>query len=317
MNVLYGKKVFVTGGAGFIGSNITARLLFNGAKVTCYDNLSLGKLEFLKPYMACRNFKFVKADLLDAETLSKNIRGHELILHLAANSDIREGTAHTDIDLKCGTLATYNVLEAMRISGIKKIIFASTSAVYGEAAAKTPTSENYGPLLPISFYGASKLACEGLISAFAHNFNYQAWIFRFANIVGPNMTHGAIFDFINKLKVDPKKLEVLGDGKQSKPYLHVDECVDGMLFGYGNSHQSLNIFNLACEGATSVKMIAKTVVSEINSAALISYTGEKRGWTGDVPYVRLDPSKLKKLGWKAKLSSDEAVKLAIKQVINN
>lgn len=310
------QKIFVTGGAGFIGSNLVEELLKEKAKVIVYDNLSLGKKEFINPYLKNPDFKFIKADLLNKKKLEKSIKGSDIVFHMAANSDIPLGTKYPEVELKNGTIATFNILEAMKKNNIKKIVFASTSAVYGDKLKIIPTPENYGPLFPISFYGASKLACEGLISAFCHNYNFQTWIFRFANIVGKNGTHGAAYDFIKKLRKNPKELKILGDGKQAKPYLNVKECVEGMIHGFKNSNQQLNYFNLACFGATKVKTIAKAVVKEMELKNVkFKYTGGKRGWLGDVPQVRLDSTKMKKIGWKAKLSSDQAVKLGIKELV--
>ncbi len=309
-------RFFVTGGAGFIGSNLCGFLLDKGYGVTAYDNLLLGRREFLEDFQGDRRFNFVEADLLDNKRLLKEISGHDLVLHMAANSDISHGARHTDVDLKLGTIATYNVLEAMRLTGIRDIVFASTSAVYGDEPRVTPTPEDYGPLLPISFYGASKLACEGLISAFSHNYGIKAWIYRFANIVGRNGTHGAAFDFVTRLNKDPSVLKVLGDGKQAKPYLHVSDCIEGIWFGYENAGEAVNYFNLAVEHATTVKYIVGRVVQEMGlKDARIEYTGGARGWRGDVPRVQLDGGKLAKLGWKSKRSSDEAVDLGVKELV--
>ncbi|HLC18661.1 MAG TPA: NAD-dependent epimerase/dehydratase family protein [Thermodesulfobacteriota bacterium] len=315
MSSLEGKKVFVTGGAGFIGSNLAEELSSRGAFVTVLDNLSLGKIEFIEKFLDGPSFRFVKEDLLNLRELEKSMAGHDCVFHMAANSDISRGTRVTDVDLRQGTLATYNVLEAMRINGIKEIVFASSSAVYGEPKV-VPTPEDYGPLFPISLYGASKLACEGLISAFCHNFGLRAWIFRFGNIAGVNGTHGVMYDFLRKLREDPSTLEVLGDGNQSKPYLHVSDCVGGMLHGYARASEEVNCFNLACEGGSSVSSIAEAVVTELGlNAVEIRYTGGRRGWTGDVPYVRLDPSKMASLGWKARYSSDTAVRLSVRELL--
>ena len=304
------SRCLVTGGAGFIGSHLVARLLAEGHSVAVFDDLSLGRREHV-PAAA----RFTQADLLDLEAVEKAVDGQDAVFHLAANSDIDFGRRQSDRDLRQGTLATYNVLEAMRRRGVKKLVFASTSAVYGETPA-IALREDYGPLLPISLYGASKLACEGLISAFAHNYGVQAWIYRFANVVGANATHGAIFDFARKLKKDPKRLEVLGDGTQSKPYLLASDVVDGMLFGFSHAGDAVNLFNLACEGGTSVAEIARIVVEEAGlSGVAVSYSGGKRGWVGDVPFVRMDPAKLAALGWKARHDSTEAVRLAARAVV--
>lgn len=307
-------KYFVTGGAGFIGSNLIDVLLEKG-NVTVYDNLSLGKEEFISHYFGNKKFRFVKADLLDRVRLSKEIKGHDIVFHLAANSDIAQGTKYTDIDLRQGTIATYNVLESMRVNAIKKIVFSSSSAVYGEAIA-SPIPEDYGPLLPISLYGASKLASEGLISAFCHNYNMQAWILRFANIVGRHGTHGVIYDFINKLKNNPRELEILGDGHQAKPYLEVQDCISGMLFALENAKEELNYFNLGCKGNTTVNEITKILIEEsrLEKVKLI-YTGGKRGWKGDVSIVKLDVNKMKELGWKSRYNSSDAIRIALKALI--
>ena len=308
-------KVFVTGGAGFIGSNLVGTLLELGHEVTAHDNLHLGRRRFLEPFLQRETFTFVQDDLLDLDALARCMAGSDLVFHMAANSDIGYGARNTDTDLRMGTLATYNVLEAMRRNGVGRIVFASTSAVYGEAT-RLPTPEDYGPLFPISLYGASKLAGEGLITAFCHNFRMQAWIFRFGNVVGRNGTHGALVDFIRRLRADPARLPILGDGRQAKPYLHVAECVDGMLFGLEHAGGQVNAFNLACEGATPVTRIAEMITERMGLKYVsFEYTGGSRGWTGDVPQVRLDPSRMLALGWRTRLSSDEAVERAIGELL--
>jgi UDP-glucose 4-epimerase len=308
-------KFFITGGAGFIGSNLAEELLQKG-DVTVYDNLSLGKKEFLDNLKHEKHhLKLIEEDLLDMEKLTKEIKGHDVVWHLAACSDISQGGKQTDMDLKNGTIATYNVLEAMRLNNIKKIVFSSTSAIYGETD-KLPIPEDHGPLFPISFYGASKLAGEALISSFCHNFDFQAWIYRFANVVGRHGTHGALFDFINKLKSNPEELEILGDGKQSKPYIEVKDCVAGMIFGYENAKEQLNYFNLGCNGNTCVTKIAEAVVKEMGLEDVkFNFTGGSRGWKGDVPLVAYDVTKVNKLGWHAKYTSDEAVAAAAKDLV--
>jgi len=308
------KRVFITGGAGFIGSNLCARLIGEGWQIVVYDNLALGQREFIAD-LEGKGLTFVEADLLELDKVVEAMKGCNLVWHLAANSDISYGRKFTDVDLRNGTLATYNVLEAMRLNDIKKILFASTSAIYGEAEIM-PTPENYGPLLPISLYGASKLACEGLITAFCHNFDIQAWIFRFGNVVGYNGTHGAIVDFIKKLQADNSSLEVLGDGKQAKPYLYVSEIVDGMCYAFEHAKDQVNVFNLACEGATSVEKIAMSVIEACGyTDAKIAYTGGSRGWVGDVAQVRLSTEKMASIGWKVKLDSDQAVKKAAETLV--
>jgi len=303
------EKIFLTGGAGFIGSNLARRLVEQGYQVIVYDNLILGKREFISD-LEGGNLRFIKGDLLDLDSLISKMKGCDIVWHLAANSDISLGRSVSDIDFKNGTHATYNTLEAMRINKIHKIFFASSSAIYGEALT-IPTPEEYGPLIPISLYGASKLASEGLITAFCHNFNMQCWIFRFGNVVGKNGTHGVILDFIKKLLHNPTILQVLGNGKQAKPYLEVGEVIDGMLFAYKHAQDQVNIFNLASDGACSVKKIAQIVIKAMNLKNVkIEYTGGVRGWPGDVPQVSLSTNKLAELGWEANLTSEQAIELA-------
>jgi UDP-glucose 4-epimerase len=308
-------KYFATGGAGFIGSHLVDRLVSEGHEVMVYDNLSSGSKVFAQHHFGKKGFQLIEADLLDFNTLKETIANHDVIFHLGANPEARLGIENTELDLKQETIATYNVLEAMRVNGIKKIVFSSSGCIYGETPV-IPLPEDYGPVLPISLYGAGKLASEGLISAFCHTFDMQAWIFRFANIVGERTTHGVIFDFINKLKQNPRELEILGDGKQCKPYLHVSDCVDGIIYGFRNSHDKVNVFNLGCSTATNVTTIARMLVDEMNLKAVkFKYTGGDRGWPGDVPQVRFNVDKINNLGWKAKYTSDEAVRRAIKDIL--
>ena len=309
-------KILITGGAGFIGSNVCQTLLkdqpFPVEHIAVVDNLSLGKKEFLREFIDNGQVTLYEQDLLHFDELLPIFEQHHpaLVWHLAANSDIQYSAIHTDWDLKQGTLATYNVLECMRRCGAKKLIFSSSSAIYGETKVM-PTPEDIGPLFPISYYGAAKLAGEGLVSAFCHNAGFQAWMFRFANIVGRNGTHGVIVDFIKKLRQDPAALAIFGDGEQAKPYLHVADCVAGMLFGYMRAADQVNYFNLGCPGATSVKDITQIVMRQLGlSNVKISYTGGARGWPGDVPQVRMDTQKMEQLGWRASGTSTEAVERA-------
>jgi len=310
-------KVFVTGGAGFIGSHLVDKLIDKGSIVTIYDNLSSGKKQYVQQHLENDNFTFIEADLLNLKRVKKEIKGHDVVFHIAANPHVRLGEKQTDLDLKYETIATYNVLESMRANNIKKIIFSSSSVVYGETPEISLT-ETYGPTLPISLYGAGKLASEGLISAFCGTFDFQAWIYRFANVVGTRGTHGVVVDFIEKLKKNPKELEILGDGKQCKPYLHVSDCVDGIIFGFERSHDMVNLLNLGCKTNTTVTKIAEMVVGEMGlNDVSFKYTGGKRGWKGDVPRFQLDTGKMNKLGWNERYTSDEAVKKAIKEILNN
>ena len=307
-------RYFVTGGAGFVGSHLVDRLVDMGA-VTVYDNLSSGKKGYIQHHLEKEGFRFVQADLLERDNLARAMKDCDVVFHMAANPDVRRSIQETDLDLKQGTVATYNVLEAMRLNGIKIIVFASSSTVYGETAGK-PIPEDYGPLQPISLYGASKLAGEGLVTAFCHLFDMQAWIFRFANVVGGRATHGVILDFINKLKQNPGELEILGDGTQEKPYIRVQDCVDGILYGLQYSENQVNVYNLGTSSATSVTMIGRILAEEMGLTDVkFKYTGGDRGWLGDVRQVRLDTSRMEKIGWKPKYTSDEAVRRAIRDIL--
>jgi UDP-glucose 4-epimerase len=308
-------RVFITGGAGFIGSHLVDRLVSDGHDVTVYDNLSNGKKQFIASHISSGKVKFIKADLLDIKKLKISIKGHDIVFHLAANPDIRYGIKFTDTDLNQNTVATYNVLESMRVNGIKKIAFASTSTIYGESKVM-PTPEEYGPLMPISLYGASKLACEALCTAFSHTFDMKCFIFRFANIVGGRGTHGIIFDFINKFKKDPNELEILGNGKQIKSYLLVDDCVDAMLFVVEHAKEQYNIYNLGSDDRMDIMTIAETVRDKMNlRSAKFRLTGGERGWPGDVSQMSLAVKKLNALGWKAKNTSKQAVEIAVDRMV--
>ncbi|MEM4729507.1 MAG: NAD-dependent epimerase/dehydratase family protein [Thermoplasmata archaeon] len=301
---------FVTGGAGFIGSHLVDRLMEEGEEVTVYDNLSSGREEFIAHHSGKKGFRFVKADLLDVEALREAMRGHDIVHHLAANPDIRLGTSSPEVDLKQGVLATFNVLEAMRLTGVGKLAFSSSSVVYGEAE-RIPTPEDYGPLKPISIYGAAKLGAEGLITAYCHTFGMRAWIFRFANVIGPRSTHGVIYDFIRKLRANPRELEILGDGKQRKAYLLVGDCVNAMLHVIAHADDDVNIYNLGCEDQISVTRIAEIVVEEMGLEGVrFRYTGGERGWKGDVRAMLLSIDRLKALGWRPGTTSEEAVRIA-------
>jgi len=307
-------KYFVCGGAGFIGSHLVDRLIGTG-DVTVYDNLSSGKEEFIRHHLTRDNFRFVRADLLELDNLKKAMKGCDVVFHLAANPDARAGIEDTSLDLRQGTIATYNVLEAMRTNDVNRIVFSSSSTIYGETGVES-IAEDYGPAVPISLYGASKLAGEGLITAFCHTFGMQSWIFRFANVVGGRATHGVIFDFINKLRQNPAELEILGDGNQEKPYIHVGDCVDGILYGFQHATGQCNLLNLGCPAVSKVSGIARAIVEEMGlSNVKYKYTGGERGWPGDVPYYRLDTSLMEQMGWKPKYTSDEAVRQGIKDIL--
>lgn len=308
-------RLFITGGAGFIGSHLVDRLMDDDNFVTVYDNLASGRKVHIEHHLGNQNFRFIQADLLDFEALKEAMKGHEVVWHLGANTNIREGNRLTDLDLKNCTTATYNVLEAMRQNGINQILFASSACVYGDALP-VALDETFGPLLPINLYGAGKLACEGLISAYCHLFDIQAWIFRFGNVVGERMGHGVIYDFIQKLRKNPRQLEILGDGNQEKNYFLVEDCIEGMLCAFQKSNSQCGIYNLGCKFTTTVTKIAQIVTEEMGlSDVKFKYTGGRRGWPGDAPEIRFNVEKMKRLGWEARLSSDEAVRLAARRLL--
>ena len=307
-------RYFVTGGAGFVGSHLVDQLI-NTGEVTVYDNLSSGSREFVGQHLKNPGFRFVQADLLDLDRLATAMKDSDVVFHLSSNPDVRIGQHDTETDLNQGTIATYNVLETMRQQDISKIVFASSSVVYGETSGE-PVSEDHGPLQPISLYGAAKLASEGLLSAFCHLFNTQAWIFRFANVVGSRATHGVIYDFIHKLKKNAGQLEILGDGRQSKSYIHVSDCVDGMLYGFQHSDGQVNVFNLGNSDVIDVTTISRLLLERMGLSEIeLKFTGGSRGWPGDVPRICLETSRMEKLGWKPKLNSKRAICLAIKEIL--
>ncbi len=308
-------RAFVTGGAGFIGSHLVDRLISKGHSVTVFDNLSSGKEDFIKHHVGNKNFNFVKADLVDYETVLKELKGHDTVFHIAANPDVRLGAQKPEIAKK-DIIATYNLLDSMSKLNLKEIVFSSSSTIYGETPP-IPLPEDYGPLLPISVYGAAKLAAEGLVSSFCHSFDMKGWIFRFANVVGERGTHGVIVDFIKKLRKNPRELEILGDGKQRKPYLYITDTIDGIFYGYENTDEQTNVLNLGCTTSTEVTRIAEIVVEEMGLKDVkFKYTGGKRGWIGDVPQFQFDVKKMSKLGWNTSYSSDEAVRKAVLDLLD-
>ena len=308
-------NILVTGGAGFIGSHLVDRLLSEGNFVVAYDNLSLGRLENLEEASKNTNFKFVEGDILDREKFWNVFKTNnfDIVFHMAANSDIAKSHANPDVDFDNTFKTTYETLLAMKEFGIKKLVFASTSAIYGDAGKSV--DETFGPLFPASHYGASKLASEGFIASFCENYEIQAWITRFPNVVGERSTHGVIRDFIKKLKKTPERLEVLGNGMQYKPYVYVKDLVDAILFVWKNTNEKINYFNIGVETRTRVKEIAQMVIEEMGLNAKIEYTGGDRGWVGDVPEFSYNLDKIHKLGWKASYTSNEAVRKAIQYIL--
>jgi UDP-glucose 4-epimerase len=309
-------KILLTWWAWFVASNMTKVLLEKWHSLIAIDNFILGKKKYIEKFLDNPNYQFIEEDLLNKEKIFPYFQWIDLVIHLAANSDISKGVEITDIDLKIWTIVTYNILECMRIYKLKQIIFASTSAVYG-MAKKVPTWEDDGPMFPISLYGASKLACEALVSSFWHNYNIQWWIFRFGNVIGRNSTHGAAYDFVHKLKKDPTQLVILGNGKQAKPYIYIDDLIDGILFGYEHKKDELNYFNLTPKWNTSVAFIAESIINYIwLKNVTIDYTWWEQWRRGDVPQVQLDNDKLKQLWWSPRYDSNEAVVQGTKDIVN-
>jgi UDP-glucose 4-epimerase len=314
---LSGRVVLVTGGAGFIGSHLADKLVNLASEVVIFDNLRAGSLNNIKECLKHRNFKFVKGDLLNPKAIIKATKGCDIIFHLAANPEVKIGAENTKVDFEQNLMATRNLLEAARRAKVEGIAFTSTSTVYGEAAVM-PTPEDYGPLKPISLYGASKLGCEALLSAYCHLFSFASVIYRFANVVGSRSKHGVIYDFIKKLMKNQETLEILGDGAQTKSYIHVSDCIDAILFGLRHLKEYVEIFNIGSEDQISVAAIAKIVIEEMGLKNVkLRFVGgiEGRGWPGDVKLMLLSIQKLRKLGWKPKYNSEEAVKLASRELI--
>jgi UDP-glucose 4-epimerase len=299
-------KCVVTGGAGFIGSHLVDRLLADGCGVTAYDNLSTGQPEFLERALRHPRFRLVEGDLLDAGRLADIFAGHDFVFHLAANADVRLGTAHPRRDLEQNTIATFNVLEAMRAAEVRRLAFASTGSIYGEPDV-FPTPETCSFPIQTSLYGASKLAGEGLISAYAHGFGLQGYIFRFVSILGERYTHGHVLDFYRKLVADPVEIEVLGNGRQRKSYLYVHDCIDAMLLAIRSAADPVNIFNLGTEEYCTVDDSLEWICRHLGVQPKRYYTGGERGWAGDSPFIFLDTSRIRGLGWRPTLSIREGV----------
>lgn len=308
-------RVLLAGGAGFVGSHFVRHLLeTTDAELTVLDNFSSGTRWRLPP---SSRLAIVEGNLQDLPATERAVAGHDLVYQLASNPDIARAVTEPEIDFWQGTYLTQNLLEAMRRSGVGRLVYASGSGIYGDAGS-SPVAEDYAPLQPISTYGASKLACEALISAYSAMFGLQAWVFRFANVIGPRQTHGVGYDFVRKLRRDPSRLEILGDGHQSKSYIHVDDIVAAIEHVTARVDTPYSVFNVATDDYLTVHEIAEIAVEELGLRDVdFVFTGGDRGWKGDVPVVRFDVAKIHALGWRAARSSHEAMRASIRSLIED
>ena len=308
---------FITGGAGFIGSSLADELADNPAnQVTVYDNMSTGFNEFIEDLSKKENVKIVIGDVLDEKLLNESIKGSDFVFHLSANADVRFGLEHPKKDLEQNTIATHNVLEAMRLNGVNKVAFSSTGSVYGEAAV-IPTPEDCPFPIQTSLYASSKLAGEALISSYCEGFGFTGYIFRFVSILGERYTHGHVFDFYRKLMENPEELEVLGNGKQRKSYLYIKDCISAMLTVINKANDPVNIYNLGTDEYCEVNDSIGWMCEYLGLSPKLLYTGGERGWVGDNPFIFLDCNKLKQLDWKADLSIKESVLKTVQYIENN
>ncbi len=309
-------KYFVTGGAGFIGSNVVDRLLKNGHDVVAYDNFSTGQEQFLVAAHKSPNFTLARGDILDLDDLSAAMSGVDFVFHLAANADVRFGLEQPRKDLEQNTIATFNVLEAMRANDVKRIAFSSTGSIYGEPDL-FPTPESAPFPIQTSLYGASKLAGEGLIQAYGEGYGFQGYIFRFVSILGERYTHGHVFDFYKKLLANPNQMAVLGNGRQRKSYLYVQDCIDAMLLVIEKAQDKVNIFNLGTAEYCEVNNSIAWITEHLGLTPQLNYAGGERGWIGDSPFIFLDCTKIRQLGWKPKLTIQQGVIKTLEFLQNN
>lgn len=315
------KNIFVTGGAGFIGSSLVDRLLAEGASVTVWDNFSTGQERFLSEAMNHPRFKLVRGDNLDPKGLTEAMAGCDTVFHLAANADVRFGLNHPGKDLEQNTIATFHVLEAMRANGIKRIAFSSTGSVYGEAEV-IPTPEKHPFPVQTSLYAASKVAGEGLIQAYCEGYGFEGYIFRFVSILGERYTHGHVFDFYQQLRKDPTRLRVLGDGKQRKSYLYVQDCLDGMLHVMGRetarqARHGVETYNLGTAEFVQVTDSIRFISDALGLQPELEFTGGNKGWVGDNPFIFLDTEKMLSTGWKPKLTIQEGITRTLRWLEKN
>jgi UDP-glucose 4-epimerase len=311
---LNNKKVLVLGGAGFIGSHLTERLIEQGASVTVFDNLQTGRLASLQKVLKHPAFRFIQAEVRDRKAVDEAVPGHEIIFHFCDDSDIRSAAAHPDSYVEQNIMGLFYVLEAMRRNGIRTILFPSSTTVFGEVA-RPPASESHGPMVPLNLYGGAKLAAEGLISGWAHTYDFHAVVFRFVGIIGGRMDHGVIHDFVRKLQKDGRQLEILGDGSQRRSFVLVDECVDAMLFAMANTQKNYNLVHIGNRDAISVNETAEAIFDVMGLRDVKrNYTGGKVGWKGDVTSNLISTETLTALGWKPRYSSREAVAEAARRL---
>lgn len=310
------RRLFVTGAAGFIGSHLIDRLLAAGANVVGYDNLSTGFHQFLASAKSQPGFAFVEGDVLDDERLTAAMAGADVVFHLAANADVRFGLDHPRRDLEQNTLGTFSVLDAMRVNRVKRLVFASTGSIYGEASV-VPTPEDAPFPVQTSLYGASKLAAEGLIAAYCEGYAMQSWIFRFVSILGERYTHGHVIDFYRNLLADPTRLKVLGDGRQRKSYLYVQDCVDAIFCALRHGAERVNVFNLGTDESCEVNDSLRWITTRLALEPQLEYAGGTRGWIGDNPLILLDTRRIRTLGWKPKLTIEQAVVRTLDWLIGN
>lgn len=296
----------MTGGAGFIGSHLVERLLDGGHQVTAYDNLATGHAAFLARAREHPGFRLVEADVLDAERLRAALAGHDVVFHLAANADVRHGAEHPRRDLQQNTLATFGVLEAMRAAGVRRLVFTSTGSVYGEPSV-FPTPESCPFPLQTSLYGASKLAGEGLIAAYCAGFGFEGVIFRLVSILGERYSHGHVVDFVKKLRADPRQIEVLGDGRQRKSYLHVNDLISALLLALGLTPEPVSVFNVGSDEYCTIDQSLSWICERLGTEPRRHYTGGPRGWIGDSPFIFLDCSRLRALGWRPRFGIRDSV----------
>jgi UDP-glucose 4-epimerase len=305
------EKILVTGAAGFIGSNLVDRLLRDGKTVVGFDNFSTGQNEFLAAALKHPKFKLIREDCLDVSALAKAMAGCDLVFHLAANADVRFGLEHPGKDFQQNALASFNVLEAMRLSGVKRIAFSSTGSVYGEAEI-IPTPENHPFPVQTSLYAASKLAAEGFIHAYCEGYKFEGYIFRFVSILGERYTHGHVLDFYRQLREHPEKLKVLGDGKQRKSYLHVGDCIEAMLHAIARgtakkAKHHVETYNLGTEEFVQVNDSVRFITSALDVKPKLEYSGGNKGWIGDNPFIFLDTKKIRATGWKTTLTIEQGI----------